>query len=218
MKALKKYWEWALLLFAVMLVIVGFMLYGTKEGVPPEIPPTSTPQTSPVVKATWVSPPAMSINTNKTYYATLLTNEGSIKIEFFTKDAPKTVNNFIFLAREKFYNGLTFHRVIKDFMIQGGDPLGTGTGGPGYSFTDEFNQHKIEAGSVAMANAGANTNGSQFFIVTEKAQPQLDGKHTNFGKVIEGMETVKKIAAEAVDENDKPLQAITIENVLIEEK
>ncbi len=132
--------------------------------------------------------------------AVIETNKGNIKLELFSKDAPKTVENFVKLASENFYNGITFHRVISDFMIQTGDPLSKddnpsndGTGGPGYSFEDEINSHKVEVGSLAMANSGPNTNGSQFFIVTERAQPHLDGKHTVFGKVLEGMDVVISI-------------------------
>ena len=132
--------------------------------------------------------------------AVIETNKGNIKLELFTNDAPKTVENFMKLASENFYDEIKFHRVISDFMIQTGDPLSKdddpandGTGGPGYSFEDEINSHKVEVGSLAMANSGPNTNGSQFFIVTERAQPHLDGKHTVFGKVLEGMEVVKNI-------------------------
>src|SRR4026208_635339 len=119
--------------------------------------------------------------------ATLVTNAGPITVEFFDEDAPKTVENFKELAGQGFYDGLIFHRVIKDFMIQGGCPQGTGTGGPGYTFEDEINQHKVERGKLAMANAGPNTNGSQFFIVTIDAAPWLNGKHTVFGRVVSGL-------------------------------
>ncbi len=132
--------------------------------------------------------------------AIIETNKGDIKLELFTNDAPKTVENFVKLASENFYDEIKFHRVISDFMIQAGDPLSKdddpsndGTGGPGYSFEDEINSHKVEVGSLAMANSGPNTNGSQFFIVTERSQPHLDGKHTVFGKVIEGMDVVRNI-------------------------
>src|SRR4051812_46954130 len=125
--------------------------------------------------------------------ATMQTTVGPIVFELFAEDAPKTVANFQKLACEGFYDGLTFHRVIKDFMIQGGCPQGTGTGGPGYTFEDEFNEHKIERGALAMANAGPDTNGSQFFIVTTEAAPWLDGKHTVFGKVTTGMDAVDSI-------------------------
>ena len=120
--------------------------------------------------------------------ATLHTNHGAVAIELFDEDAPKTVDNFLKLARDGFYNGVIFHRVIPDFMIQGGDPTGTGNGGPGYQFEDEFNDHKVVRGALAMANAGPNTNGSQFFIVTADACPWLDGEHTVFGRVVSGMD------------------------------
>ena len=120
------------------------------------------------------------------------TTEGPIVFELFDEDAPKTVENFRKLAAEGFYDGLTFHRIIKDFMIQGGCPQGTGTGGPGYTFEDEFNDHKVVRGALAMANAGPNTNGSQFFICTAKT-PWLDGKHVVFGSVVQGMDVVRKV-------------------------
>jgi peptidyl-prolyl cis-trans isomerase B (cyclophilin B) len=145
--------------------------------------------------------------------ATLQTNAGPIVVEFFDEDAPKTVENFRKLAGEGFYDGVIFHRVIPDFMIQGGDPEGTGTGGPGYTFEDEFNDHKVVRGALAMANAGPNTNGSQFFIVTTGAAPWLDGKHTVFGEIVEGMDVVDAIEASETDARDKPLEAKTIEKV-----
>ncbi len=145
--------------------------------------------------------------------ATLQTNAGPIVIEFFDDDAPKTVENFRKLAGEGFYDGLIFHRVIPDFMVQGGCPEGTGTGGPGYQFEDEFNDHKVVRGALAMANAGPNTNGSQFFIVTTGAAPWLDGKHTVFGEIVEGMDAVDAIEASETDARDKPLEAKTIESV-----
>jgi cyclophilin family peptidyl-prolyl cis-trans isomerase len=145
--------------------------------------------------------------------ATLQTSAGPITVEFFDEDAPKTVENFRKLAGDGFYDGLIFHRVIPDFMIQGGCPEGTGTGGPGYTFEDEFNQNKIVRGALAMANAGPNTNGSQFFIVTTDAAPWLDGKHTVFGRVSEGMETVDAIESTETDASDRPLEQQVIERV-----
>ncbi len=145
--------------------------------------------------------------------ATLHTNHGEIAIELFDEDAPKTVENFLKLARDGFYDGVVFHRIIPDFMIQGGDPTGTGMGGPGYTFEDEFNDHKIERGALAMANAGPNTNGSQFFIVTTAAAPWLDGKHTVFGRVTEGMDAVDKIESVETDGQDKPREPVVIERV-----
>jgi cyclophilin family peptidyl-prolyl cis-trans isomerase len=149
--------------------------------------------------------------------ATLTTNHGAIELELFPEDAPKTVDNFVKLARDGFYDGVIFHRVIPDFMIQGGDPTGTGTGGPGYSFEDEFNQHKVERGALAMANAGPNTNGSQFFIVTTEAAPWLDGKHTVFGRVTSGMDVVDAISGLPTDARDKPREDVVIESVEVSE-
>ena len=145
--------------------------------------------------------------------ATLHTNHGAIEVELFDDDAPKTAENFRKLAGDGFYDGVVFHRVIPDFMIQGGDPTGTGMGGPGYTFEDEFNDHKIERGALAMANAGPNTNGSQFFIVTTGAAPWLDGKHTVFGKVTDGMDAVDSIEKTDTDANDKPREPAVIERV-----
>ena len=138
--------------------------------------------------------------------ATMNTTQGAIEIEFFDEAAPKTVENFRKLAAEGFYDGLNFHRVIKDFMIQGGCPLGTGTGGPGYTFEDEFNDHKVVRGAFAMANAGPNTNGSQFFLVTAAETPWLDGKHTVFGEVTSGMDVVDAIEAVETDGRDAPIE------------
>ena len=145
--------------------------------------------------------------------ATLHTNHGPIQVEFFDEDAPKTVENFRKLAGDGFYDGLTFHRIIKDFMIQGGCPLGTGTGDPGYKFEDEFNDNKVERGALAMANAGPNTNGSQFFIVTTGAAPWLDGKHTVFGRVSAGMEAVDAIEGVETGAQDRPVEPVVIERV-----
>jgi len=148
-------------------------------------------------------------------YAEVETNFGRIKIELFPKDAPKTVANFVLLARKGFYNNLTFHRVIEDFMIQGGDPKGDGTGGPGYQFEDEINPRKLVRGVVAMANSGPNTNGSQFFIVTAPATPWLDGKHTVFGQVVKGMEVVDRISRVKTDKNNRPLKKVIIKKIAI---
>ena len=141
------------------------------------------------------------------------TNHGAIELELFDEDAPKTVENFRKLVDDGFYDGVIFHRVIKDFMIQGGDPTGTGTGGPGYTFEDEFNDHKVERGALAMANAGPNTNGSQFFIVTTDAAPWLDGKHTVFGRVTGGMDAVDSIEGTDTDAADKPSSDAVIERI-----
>jgi len=153
------------------------------------------------------------------------TNYGDIKVKFYNQDSPVTVNNFLKLSAEKFYDGTKFHRVIKDFMIQGGDPnskdndwSNDGTGGPGYAFQDEFNKHPLVKGSLAMANSGPNTNGSQFFIVTANATPWLDGKHTNFGEVTEEMDVVDKIGLVRTNENDHPLEDVTILGIELLEK
>ena len=150
--------------------------------------------------------------------ATLYTSEGPIEIELFPEDAPKTVANFTKLAGEGFYDGLVFHRVIPDFMIQGGCPQGTGTGGPGYQFEDEFNDHRAVRGSLAMANAGPNTNGSQFFIITAAATPWLDGKHTVFGQVTSGQDVVDRISLVDRDGRDRPLTPVTIERIELGEE
>jgi peptidyl-prolyl cis-trans isomerase B (cyclophilin B) len=158
--------------------------------------------------ANYSAPPEMTIDPNRSYIATFDTSKGRIVCELYPKDAPKTVNNFVFLAREGFYNGTKFHRVIADFMIQGGDPTGTGRGGPGYKFEDEVagNPRKHQVGSLSMANAGPNTNGSQFFI-THIATDWLNGKHTVFGQVTTGQDVVN-----AVQQGD------TLTSVTIEEK
>jgi cyclophilin family peptidyl-prolyl cis-trans isomerase len=145
--------------------------------------------------------------------ATLHTSHGAIVIELFDDDAPKTVANFRELSEKGFYDGLIFHRVIPDFMIQGGCPEGTGTGGPGYTFVDEINEHKIVRGTLAMANAGPNTNGSQFFIVTAEATPWLDGKHTAFGRVVDGIDAVDAIESLPTGGGDRPVDPPTIERV-----
>ncbi len=149
--------------------------------------------------------------------ATLHTSYGPIAVELFEADAPKTTGNFVNLARDGFYDGVVFHRVIPDFMIQGGDPTGTGTGGPGYQFEDEINDHLVERGALAMANAGPNTNGSQFFIVTAGATPWLDGKHTVFGRVTNGMDVVDEISRADRDARDKPREDVVIERVELTE-
>lgn len=153
----------------------------------------------------WSTPPEMQIDVKKTYQAGIVTPRGTIELELLTQYAPQTVNNFVFLARQGFYDGITFHRVIADFMIQGGDPTGTGRGGPGYRFGDEFkgNPLKHETGVISMANAGPNTNGSQFFI-THSPQPHLDGRHTVFGRVTRGQEVV-----DAIRQGDK-IEKVTI--------
>jgi len=160
--------------------------------------------------------------TNNTTTIEMQTNLGAITLELFSEDAPKTVENFIKLSKSGFYDGTRFHRVIKDFMIQGGDPNSKnddwsthGTGGPGYAFEDEFNDNKMVRGALAMANSGPNTNGSQFFIVTIESAPWLDGKHTVFGKVIDGMDIVDKIENMPTGQNDHPLEDATIQSIKI---
>jgi len=154
----------------------------------------------------WPTPPDMKIDPQAVYQAILETPKGRIEVELYAEHAPKTVNNFVFLAREGFYDGVAFHRVIADFMIQGGDPTGTGMGGPGYQFEDETkgNPLRHETGSLSMANAGPNTNGSQFFI-THSPQPHLDGRHTVFGKVVEGQDVVN-----AIQQGDR-MERVTIQ-------
>ena len=157
--------------------------------------------------------------------AKIKTNFGDIEVKFYSQDSPVTVGNFLKLAKSGFYEKTKFHRVIKDFMIQGGDPNSKddnwendGLGGPGYKFQDEFNDHKLVAGSLAMANSGTATNGSQFFIVTAESTPWLDGKHTNFGEVVEGMDVIKKIEKVEVNEKDHPTKDIMIEKIELLEK
>lgn len=155
----------------------------------------------------WGVPPPMAIDPKKTYRATIQTDRGDITLELYPQHAPKTVNNFVFLAREGFYDGVAFHRVIADFVIQGGDPTGTGRGGPGYRFEDEVKNNPLrhETGVISMANAGPNTNGSQFFI-THSPQPHLDGRHTVFGKVVSGMDVVN-----AIRQGDKMIKVVITE-------
>lgn len=157
--------------------------------------------------------------------AEIETTLGKIKVKLYNEDSPKTVDNFLKLADEKFYDGTKFHRVIKDFMIQGGDPNSKsgdastwGMGGPGYRFKDEFNAHKLVRGSLAMANSGPDTNGSQFFIVTAESTPWLDGKHTNFGEVVEGMDVVAKIEGTKTGAADRPVQDVVIKSITLLEK
>jgi cyclophilin family peptidyl-prolyl cis-trans isomerase len=147
--------------------------------------------------------------------ATMLTNHGTIEIELYDDDAPNTVQNFTKLSGDGFYDGVVFHRVIEDFMIQGGDPTGTGSGGPGYQFDDERNDHGVERGVLAMANAGPNTNGSQFFIVTADACPWLNGKHTVFGRVTSGMDVVDAISKVDTGPGDRPRDEVRIESVTL---
>ena len=168
----------------IALVLVTLLL-ASCGGQAPEPSPTPEPKT-------YSAPPPMTIDTSKQYTATIETEKGNLVLELFASDVPVTVNNFVFLTREGFYDGTIFHRVIPGFMAQGGDPTGTGTGNPGYSFADEFTEHTHVTGALSMANSGADTNGCQFFI-TYAPQPHLDGKHSVFGQLIEGMDILEKI-------------------------
>ena len=171
-------------------------------------------------KKSWDKPPDMKIDVNKNYTATINTSKGKVVVDLFPKEAPKTVNNFVFLAREKFYDGTIFHRIIPDFMIQGGDPTGTGTGGPGYQFENEnkASQRKFDAGTVAMANAGPDTNGSQFFINDGASEWLKPDKYTIFGHVKEGQDVVRAIATAPRGAQDRPNDPVKIEGIAIEEK
>jgi cyclophilin family peptidyl-prolyl cis-trans isomerase len=160
-------------------------------------------------------PPQMQLKEGVDYQAVIKTSKGDVLVDLFEDIAPVTVNNFVHLASIGFYDGTIFHRVMDDFMIQGGDPTGTGTGGPGYAFADEINNKKLVKGSLAMANSGPDTNGSQFFIVTKEATPWLDGLHTNFGQVLSGMEIAEEISKVETGPGDKPVEDITIESVEI---
>jgi len=161
------------------------------------------------------APPKMTIDAKKKYTATIHTTKGDIVLDLFASEAPKTVNNFVFLARDGFYNGVKFHRIIKGFMIQSGDPKGDGTGGPGYRFDDEAVTRNYVAGTIAMANSGPNTNGSQFFITTVPT-PHLDNRHSVFGEVVEGMEVVTKIGAVATGRQDRPVKPVVMNHVTIQ--
>jgi cyclophilin family peptidyl-prolyl cis-trans isomerase len=162
--------------------------------------------------------PTMTIDQNKTYIATIKTNMGDIKVQLDAKNAPITVNSFVFLARDHFYDGVIFHRIIKDFVIQGGDPTGTGSGGPGYKFADEPVKGPYEVGSLAMANSGANTNGSQFFIIEGALGAALPPKYNLFGKTIEGIDVVHKIASIPTSTGDRPTQEVKISTIEISEQ
>jgi len=188
-----------------ILLLFVLLVYLLSQSGKPKKEETTMSQRSKSQKK-WNSPPEMQIDTDKVYVATIETERGSIVLELHPEHAPKTVNNFVFLAREGFYDGLSFHRVIPSFMIQGGDPTGTGGSGPGYKFEDEVRGNPLEHGTgvISMANAGPNTNGSQFFI-THGPQPHLDGKHTVFGQVVESQDVV-----DAVQQGDKMIK-VTIE-------
>jgi cyclophilin family peptidyl-prolyl cis-trans isomerase len=225
-----------ILLALIVGIAVSFILFGTQNQqkgsivmttpTVTETPSTSTtPTVTPSVKPkTYTAPPPLTIDTDKTYRATIMTSKGTIKLMLFPKDAPKTVNNFVFLAREGFYDNTVFHRIIKGFMVQGGDPLGTGMGGPGYTFADEPVTREYTRGTIAMANAGPNTNGSQFFIMhTDYALPK---QYVIFGSIdstdAESLKTLDAIATVAVGtsgggEQSSPLEKVTVLSVTIEE-
>ncbi|RCK80819.1 MAG: Peptidyl-prolyl cis-trans isomerase [Candidatus Ozemobacter sibiricus] len=206
-------------------MVVGLVLFIAASAALAEEPAAMAPAPA-AAKKSWASPPPMNIDSSKTYVATLHTSHGEIEIELFVKEAPRTVNNFVFLAREGFYDGTIFHRIIKDFMIQGGDPEGTGMGGPGYRFDDELPaRHSYEPGIVAMANAGPNTQGSQFFICNGPGAKRLDSRpnYTQFGKVIKGMDVVQAISDVEVGpspsgEISRPKNPPVIQKVTITEK
>lgn len=219
--------------FVIMLALLAFSakaLFFTKDAPPPaqeakQSNQPANPAPSTQTTAKYSSPPAMSISPDKQYTAVVKTSQGNFKIKLFNKEAPVTVNNFVFLSRDGFYKGVTFHRIIKEFMVQTGDPLGTGAGGPGYKFADELNSKMAYSqGIVAMANSGPNTNGSQFFICTGDQARNLDQapNYTIFGQVIEGMDVIQKIAATPVEadargELSKPKEKVTINEIVIEE-
>ncbi len=198
----------------------------TEPVAPTEAMPQGDTMTEPTTESTqeaqvrkqYTSPPEMQIDPNKSYTATIQTSKGTIVAELFAKEAPITVNNFVTLARDGYYNGIIFHRVIPDFVIQGGDPTGTGMGGPGYQFQDEPVRRPYEEGSLAMANSGPNTNGSQFFIVTGSGYNKLQPLYNHFGRVTQGQEVVDAIANVPTGPQDKPRTPVTIESVTIEEK
>ncbi len=211
---LRKYAPLLLVVVVIFVVFVATRGPGNREPTLPERPAETgknaakpeAPKPRTVPGKTYSAPPAMTIDQNKQYVATFQTSKGKIVCELLPKEAPITVNNFVFLANSKYYDGTVFHRVVKDFMIQGGDPTGTGGGGPGYFFNNEDTDRKFKTGTLAMANAGPTTNGSQFFI-THKPTPWLQGKHTIFGEVLEGQDVVNAIA-----------QGDTLTTVTIQEK
>ncbi len=197
------------LTLVVVILLVTLAVISCGEKAPEQAP---APEAN---SKTYSSPPSMTIDTNKQYTAIIEMEKGSMVAELFAKDVPMTVNNFVFLAREGFYDGSTFHRVIPGFMAQGGDPTGTGMGGAGYKFDDEFTAHKHDAGVLSMANSGPNTNSAQFFI-TLAPQHGLDGKHTVFGRLIEGMDVLEKLTPRDPNQNPQ-FKGDTILRITIEE-
>jgi peptidyl-prolyl cis-trans isomerase B (cyclophilin B) len=194
------------LVLVAMLIISGLMVVscgGSESASVPEPQTDPSQEPAPEVKIMqWDSPPPMTIDTSKKYTAIMETEKGNLVLELFARDVPMTVNNFVFLAEQGYYDGITFHRVLPGFMAQSGDPTGAGRGGPGYRFEDEFTSHGHEAGALSMANSGANTNGSQFFITFVPVH-QIDGKHTVFGQLVEGMDVLESITPRNPNENPK---------------
>jgi len=212
--------DFLLYILLLILLMLGIIVVFSKKNTSHELNSSYESTKSAILKKQYASFPKMEISDGKKYQAAIFTNKGSLKIELFAKETPKTVNNFIFLAKEGFYDGTIFHRVVKDFMIQGGDPKGDGTGGPGYTFPDEKITKDYKRGIVAMANRGPNTNGSQFFIMHKDVD--LPKQYVIFGQVIEGIETVDKIAEISVVDNglgekSKPLEEVKIEKIEIVE-
>lgn len=213
--------DFFLYILIIIIAILGLMfLFSQKTPKSEEIPKKEATISSDINAKKYTSAPKMEINPSKKYSATILTNRGSIVVELFAKETPVTVNNFIFLAKDGFYDGIKFHRVIKDFMIQGGDPNGNGSGGPGYQFADEKITRDYKRGILAMANSGPNTNGSQFFIMHKDYN--LPKQYVIFGQVTSGIETVDKIAQVPVvdnglGENSKPTEEVRIEKIEIKE-
>lgn len=217
--------KWIGLGIAAVLVFLAVFFVGSKPNPQEEGKNVMGEQTTPAPGKQWSTPPEMTIDVNKTYVATITTSKGVMKAELFAKEVPTTVNNFVFLAREKFYDGVIFHRIMKGFMVQTGDPQGTGMGGPGYKFADERVTRDYVRGTLAMANAGPNTNGSQFFIVDKDAPLPKD--YTIFGLIVatdsESLKTLDAIADTPVvagqsGEKSSPTEKVTITSVTIEEK
>jgi cyclophilin family peptidyl-prolyl cis-trans isomerase len=204
------------MLFMLALITAAMVLSACSQ-TPAETTTPATPAAEGGKAMQWSNPPPMTIDQNKQYTATIKTNYGDIVLQLFPKDAPLAVNNFVFLARQGFYNGVKFHRVVKGFVIQGGDPTGTGTGGPGYRFADEKVTKDYVAGTLAMANAGSDTNGSQFFISLADLSGSLPKKYTIFGQVTGGFDVVQKIGDVPV-EGSSPVKGVLIDSITIEEK
>lgn len=212
--------KYSILAFAAAMLFTGCSAAPVPAEPAPEDSSSTAMQEQPAGSENMLALPIHEDLTKQYNAAILKTNKGDMTVRFYAEESPVTVNNFLNLAKDGFYNGITFHRVIKDFMIQGGDPNSKnddrslhGTGGPGYKFGDEFNTKPLVRGSLAMANSGPNTNGSQFFIVTAEATPWLDGRHTNFGQITDGMDVVDAIEAVDTDARDNPVDAVVIESI-----